>query len=99
MKLKSLLLALSLSLCTQAFGQNLHVHPKADSSDKKLTEKAPTAAGYCEIEIINDSLMNVTVYGTFDDGSTVDFNIYRYEYPHYIACSIIFTAIAACILL
>ncbi|MFI4918011.1 MAG: hypothetical protein ACHP65_00485 [Legionellales bacterium] len=47
--------------------------------------KGVTYPGYCEIEIINNSFTDVRVYGTFDDGSTVDFNVYRYESPHYIS--------------
>ena len=42
--------------------------------------------GYCEVEIINSSYDNVTVYGRFDDGSSlIPFNIYSFERPYYIS--------------
>lgn len=85
MKLKSLLFIVCFSLFTNVFAANVHLHPKADTEDKKTIQKGVTYPGYCQIEIINDSFTDVRVYGTFDDGSTVDFNIYRFESPHYIS--------------
>lgn len=85
MKLKSLLFVVCFSLFTNVFAANLHMHPKADSADKKSIEKGITYPGYCQIEIINDSFTDVRVFGTFDDGSMVDFDIYRFESPHYIS--------------
>ena len=84
MKLKSLLVVLCFSLFTQVFAANLHLHPKADAADKKAIQKGLTYPGYCQIELINDSYTDVRVFGTFDDGATLDFGIYRYESPHYI---------------
>lgn len=85
MKLKSLLFLICFSLFNTVFAANLHMHPKADDADKKSIQKSLTYPGYCQIEIINDSFTDVRVFGTFDDGSTVDFNIYRFESPHYIS--------------
>lgn len=85
MKLKSFLFVVCFSLFTNVFAANMHLHPKADTADKKSVAKNLTYPGYCQIEIINDSFTDVNVFGTFDDGSTVNFNIYRYESPHYIS--------------
>lgn len=85
MKLKSLFAVLCFSLVTNVFAANMHMHPKADAADQKTVSKSLTYPGFCQIEIINDSFMDLRVYGTFDDGSVVDFNIYRYEAPHYIS--------------
>lgn len=85
MKLKSLLFIVCFSLFTHVFAANMHMHPKTDTNDKKSVEKGITYPGYCQIEIINDSFTDLRVFGTFDDGSTIDFNIYRYESPHYIS--------------
>lgn len=85
MKLKSLLFLVCFSLCTQVIGANLHLNPKANNEDKKSIAKNVSYPGYCQIEIINDSFVDVNVYGTFDDGSSISFNIYRYEAPHYIS--------------
>lgn len=85
MKLKSLLFIVCFSLFSNVFAANAHLHPKTDEADKKTISKNLTYPGYCQIEIINDSFSDVNVYGTFDDGSTVNFNIYRFEAPHYIS--------------
>jgi len=85
MKLKSLLFLVCFGLFANVFAANMHLHPKADNSDKKSIMKGITYPGYCQIELINDSYTDVRVLGIFDDGSTVDFNIYRFESPHYIS--------------
>ncbi|RUR10968.1 hypothetical protein [Legionella sp. km772] len=85
MKLKSFLFVLCFSLFTNVFAANSHLHPKADAADKKSISKNLTYPGFCQIELINDSFTDVNVYGTFDDGSSISFNIYRYESPHYIS--------------
>lgn len=42
--------------------------------------------GYCEIEVINNSFDNVTVFGTFEDGSSLNpFNILSLGDPQYIS--------------
>lgn len=84
MKLKSLLFVVCLGLFSNLFAANEHVHPKADAADRKTISKSTMYPGYCQIELINDSFTDVYVYGTFDDGTTVNFSIYRYEAPHYI---------------
>ena len=85
MKLKSFLFVLCFSLFTNVFAANNHLHPKADAVDKKSISKNLTYPGYCQIEVINDSFTDVNVFGTFDDGTSINFNIYRYESPHYIS--------------
>lgn len=85
MKLKSVLFAICLSLIGQAFAANVHLNPKAEEADKKSVAKEAMYPGYCEIEIINDSPTNISVFGTFDDGSSIAFDIYRFDAPHYIS--------------
>ncbi len=85
MKLKSILFVLCFSLFTNVFAANTHLHPKANVADKKSISKNLTYPGYCQIEIINDSFTDIKVFGTFDDGTTTAFDIYRFEYPHYIS--------------
>lgn len=88
MKLKSLLFVCCLGLLSSAFAQNRHVHPQAKPADVKAVAGAKNAMlpGYCEIEIINDSYDNLSVFGQFDDGSYLNsFNIYRFDAPHYVS--------------
>ena len=85
MKLKSLIFIVFLGLFTNSFATNMHLHPKAENTDKKEITKKLTYPGFCEIEIINDSFSDLRVSGTFDDGTGLDFYIYRYEAPHYIS--------------
>lgn len=87
MKLKSLLFVCCLGLMSYSFADNRHIHPKADTDKSTSTSlKNARYPGYCEIEIINSSFDDVTVYGTFDDGSNMlPFNIYSFEGPHYIS--------------
>jgi hypothetical protein len=87
MKIKSLLFVCCLSLMGSLYAENRHIHPKADVNNaKSATAKNARFPGYCQIEIINSSFDNVTVYGTFDDGTSMaPFNIYSYESPHYIS--------------
>ena len=84
MKLKSLLFVAGLSLVSNLFAANAHLHPQATDKDKAAISKSTAYPGYCEIEIINDSYDNVRVFGTFTDGATTVFDIYHYEAPHYI---------------
>ena len=85
MKLKSFLFVLCFSLFSNVFAANTHLHPKANAADNKSISKNSIYPGYCEIEVINDSFSDVRVFGTYEDGATVDFSIYRYERPHYIS--------------
>lgn len=87
MKIKILFLVGCLSFCTslQAL-DNHHVYPNPDGTNSLPKENGSKWPGYCEIEIINDSFTNIRVYGVFDDDVILrPFNIYRYEYPHYIS--------------
>ena len=85
MKIRSLILGLCVSLCSSVFAANQDVHPQASSSHMKSTEKTITYPGYCDIEIINSSFENVTVYGTFDDGINMEpFNVYSFGGARYI---------------
>lgn len=48
-------------------------------------QSAPAAPGYCQIQIVNRSGEDVTVYGTFDDGSPLHpFRMYAGDAPHHI---------------
>ena len=86
MKLKSLLFALCFCLIGQTFAANAHLHPKATEADKKPAGKSMMFPGYCEIEIINNSIDNVRVYGSFDDSTPLEpFTIFYYDAPHYIS--------------
>lgn len=85
MKLKSLVLMCCVAFAGSSFAANQHLHPKVDPSVSNTAAKKAMAPGYCEIEIINDSYDDVSVHGVFDDGSSIDFGIYRYEAPHYIS--------------
>ncbi|MGC1183065.1 hypothetical protein [Legionella sp.] len=85
MKLKSLVFVIFIGLFSNLFAANVHLNSKADTADKKSIAKEVMYPGYCQIEIINDSFTDVYVYGNFDDGSSIDFSIYRYEAPHYIS--------------
>lgn len=86
MKLNSLLLVLFLSLFgQQVFASQVYTRSQANHAEKIKQAKCVAYPGYCEIEIINDSYSNVSVYGTLDNGSIVDFNVFRYDEPHYIS--------------
>lgn len=85
MKLKSLWFLVCFSLFSNVFAANLHMNPKADAEDKKTLTKNLTFPGYCQIEIRNNSYTDVTVFGQYDDYSTIAFDIYRFDSPHYIS--------------
>ncbi len=85
MKFKSLLLVCCFVMAPSLYAANMHLHPKASNETTQSTAKKALTPGYCEIEIINDSYDDVTVHGTFDDGSYVNFNVYSFEAPHYIS--------------
>lgn len=84
MKFKALILVASMCLFQNLFAANIHMHPKADIANKTMTASQTMYPGYCEIEIINNSYNDVYVYGTFDDGTTVNFSVPRYASPQYI---------------
>lgn len=91
MKIRSLLLISILSLSATAFADNRHVQAADDTSKEagksaSLSENKAMVPGFCEVEIINDSYENLTVYGTWENNVVMEpFNFYRYEYPHYIS--------------
>ena len=87
MKLKIFFLLTSLLCSVGTFAdQNHHAYPETESSVSKYNKKGLKWPGYCEIEVINDSFTSVRVYGVFNDGVLLrPFNIYTYEYPHYIS--------------
>ena len=86
MKIKSLVLGCILSLGSSAFAANQHIHPETSNAGNQPVVEAVQKAGSCEIELINQSYANVTVYGVFDDGVSLEpFDIYSFESPHYIS--------------
>jgi hypothetical protein len=82
MKLRSLLYVVCLGFLTTVFADNRHGYPNTDTNTATKKTMLP---GYCEIEIINNSYSDVTIYGTFDDGAPLSpFNVYRLGIPQYI---------------
>lgn len=67
------------------FASNQHMHPEANSTEIKKTAKSIQWPGPCEIEIINRSYEFVQVYGEFDDGAWLRFNIPPRDAAHYIS--------------
>ncbi len=78
------LLFLSLGLA-QAFAATEHAHSKKQSNEMKMTAKSVQWPGNCEITIINNSYDDLNVYGIFDDGERVGFNVYRNDPPHHVS--------------
>ncbi|MCX7114863.1 MAG: hypothetical protein NTW08_02980 [Gammaproteobacteria bacterium] len=84
-------MVLACALFNQAFAgeMNYHGYSPTPSQSSSLTE-APTDVkpkifGNCYVEIVNDSFSHVTVYGRYDDGvPLVPFDVYSYEYSHWI---------------
>ena len=86
MKLKALLFAICSSLCFLSYAENQHLHPMAESIKDRPIKPELKWPGYCEIELINQSYVDVYVTGTFDDGYSLrPFYIYSNEAPHYIS--------------
>jgi len=80
MKLISLIFGCCAFLSSSVFAANQHNH-----AQEKVSTNAAWAYG-CEIEIINRSYEDVTVFGVFDDGYPLEpFNVYSFEAPHYIS--------------
>jgi hypothetical protein len=83
------LLSLYLLISSQVFATpakaNIHLYPMTTVTAASAEQNKPFVFGTCDIEIINDSFSNVTVYGRYDDGiPLVPFSVYSYEYSHYI---------------
>jgi hypothetical protein len=77
-----MLFVLCLGVFSQLFAANVHTYPKMDNAKDKAGATHP---GYCAIELINDTYTDVRVFGTFDDGSSIDFLMFRDDIPHYIS--------------
>lgn len=87
MRFKSIAMGCMLALISNVYSDNHHVHPQEKATPETAAPSLQAQyAGYCEIEIINQSNDDVRVNGTFDDGSPLQpFTIYSYEAPHYIS--------------
>jgi len=90
MRLISYFCSLLLLVSQATFANNdasHHRYPASKETAQPLKTAPDGKPGFysCEIEIINDSFSNVTVYGRYDDGVPLNpFNVYSYEYSHYI---------------
>jgi len=81
MKLIALFLG-CLCCLSSSFASTRHSHPQTNTA----ATQNMTWAGNCEVEIINQSYMDVQVFGVFDDGADLDpFNIYSFSPAHYIS--------------
>ncbi len=79
MKLIPFILGCCLSLTSSVFAASQH--PQVQST----TEGKMGWAYGCEVEIVNRSYDDVTVFGDFDDGCRlIPFNIYAFEASRYI---------------
>ncbi len=88
MKFKKTLIGCMLALFSSAYADNHHIHPQQGntSSENQMPSLQAKYAGFCEIEIINQSYDDIRVNGVFDDGMPIEpFTIYSYESPHYIS--------------
>lgn len=84
--MKKIILCLFFVLSYQAsYANTMHQHPQFNSSKTVKTQKSIKYPGRCEIEILNNSYEAVNVYGEFDDGAWLSFNIYPYSAPHRIS--------------
>ena len=84
MKLKSLLLVCGVSLFNNVYAGNIHTHQPSNNLVQAAADKAVMRPSNCQIEIINNSYNDVRVFGIFDDSTTVDFFVYRYDPVQYI---------------
>jgi hypothetical protein len=91
MSLKKAFLGCVMAFVSTAYADNHHSYPEAaNAQGNKLQATAQPVkakyAGYCEIEIINNSFGDVRVSGVFDDGTPLyPFTVYSFESPHYIS--------------
>lgn len=86
MKLKSLIFSVCVALGFPAFANTPHLHPEANKDTASANTPNLKVPGFCEIEVVNNSFDDVTVYGLFDDGAPLrPFTVYAYEMPHYIS--------------
>lgn len=75
MKLKAILLGCLFGLAGSTFAA---VHTHADVKGAKDTAKNQKFIPGCQITVVNESQYDADVYGTFDDGGTVNFRSYAY---------------------
>ena len=68
-----------------AIAGNQHQHPEASKPSSQVKSKRNYWPGPCEITINNRSYDPISVYGVFDDGQPIAFNIYPGEPPHAIS--------------
>jgi hypothetical protein len=65
-----------------------HRYPGTKESTQSLSPSVKEGKpGFysCDVEVVNDSFSNITVYGRYDDGvPLIPFNVYSYEYSHYV---------------
>lgn len=87
MKFKKAILGCALALFSSVYAaDNHHVYPNDKSLNTPAQSVQAKYAGFCEIEIINNSFDDVRVSGVFDDGiPLIPFSIYSFEGPHYIS--------------
>ena len=68
-----------------AFADNIHQHPQSSKPEQNIKNKQVYWPKPCEITINNQSYDPIQVYGIFDDGQPISFNIYPSEPPHFIS--------------
>lgn len=86
MKLQAYLFLGIILLFNTGFAAKVHVHPQKNTQHNNLNA-AKNAIGLegCEIEVINHGVQPVEVFGLFDDGVRIKFNIFPNDLPHYIS--------------
>lgn len=94
MRLKSLLVSIGIAACSTVYAANVHIHPQASDTDKKvLSTQGVNSKNACEIAIENNSSAAVHVSGIFDDNTRLDdfyvnpgyrdfIDLYYYGYCH-----------------
>lgn len=74
-----------LSLTTSVFAVN-HLHLQESAKNSANVSKMVTYPGVCEIEIVNESNLNLVVSGNFMDGTQLTpFHFPFYDSLHYIS--------------
>ena len=80
MKWRTFLLIACIGISSLLSAEGIHTHPKFADAEKSIRPN------FCQIEIINNSFEDITVYGQFDDGLwLVPFYVYAYDRPQYIS--------------
>lgn len=76
MKLKALLVGCLIGLTGSTFAA-AYTHPETQGA--KDAVKSAKFIPNCEIKVVNHSFYSADVFGTFDDGGTVNFTSYPYS--------------------